>query len=139
MLCALGLAQLAKLERFLARRRELAACYGRELASAHGLELPHTEPGVAPSWHLYVVRVREAKRRRAFFEALRAVGLGVQLHYPPVHLQPAFRTRGFAPGAFPIAEDFSARALSLPLFPRMSAADAMRVVESVHAAAKALL
>ncbi len=139
VLCALGLAQLAKLERFLARRRELAACYGRELASAPGLELPHAEPGVEPSWHLYVVRVREAKRRRAFFEALRAVGLGVQLHYPPVHLQPVFRARGFAPGAFPIAEDFSARALSLPLFPRMSDADAARVVESVHAAARALL
>jgi perosamine synthetase len=139
VLCALGLAQLAKLSRFVARRREIAARYQAELASLASLELPVVEPACEPSWHLYVVRVREAKRRRDFFEALRARGLGVQLHYAPVHLQPAFRARGFRAGQFPRAEDFAARALSLPLFPRMSDANVSRVIETVHAAARALL
>jgi perosamine synthetase len=138
VLCALGLSQLAKLNRFVARRREIAARYQAELAEL-ALELPCTDPACEPSWHLYVVRVREAKRRRDFFEALRARGLGVQLHYAPVHLLPAFRARGSRAGMCPRAEDFAARALSLPLFPRMSDADVTRVIETVHAAARALL
>lgn len=139
VLCALGLSQLAKAERFLARRREIAARYQAELAELTALELPRVEAGCEPSWHLYVARVREAKRRRDFFEALRARGLGVQLHYAPLHLQPAFRARGHAPGRFPRAEDFAARALSLPLFPSMSDVQVARVIETVHAAARALL
>jgi len=139
VLCALGLSQLAKAERFLARRRGIAARYQAELAEIAALELPQVEAGCEPSWHLYVVRVREAKRRRDFFEALRAHGLGVQLHYPPLHLQPAFRARGLSPGRYPRAEDFAARALSLPLFPRLTDAAVTRVIETVHAAARALL
>jgi perosamine synthetase len=139
VLCALGISQLAKRARFLARRREIAAEYSRELSGVAALELPHVDAANEPSWHLYVVRVREAKRRRDFFDALRERGLGVQLHYAPLHLQPVFRERGFARGQFPNAEDFAARAVSLPIFPRMSQQDSLRVIESVHETARAVL
>jgi len=139
VLCALGLSQLPRLEAFIARRRELADRYLRALEDVPGLELPVVEDGVAPGWHLFVVRVRDAARRGPFFERLRKEGIGVQLHYPPAHLHPVFRERGFGPGDFPLAEDFSARSLSLPLFPRMGDDDAARVVDRVHAVAREVL
>jgi UDP-4-amino-4,6-dideoxy-N-acetyl-beta-L-altrosamine transaminase len=139
VLCALGLSQLDKLERFVARRRAIAAVYGAALAGVPGLELPATADGVLSSWHLYVVRVRDARRRRALFERLRGDGLGVQVHYEPVHLQPFYRARGHRPGECPVAEDFAARALSLPLYPALSERDVQRVIETVCAAARALL
>jgi dTDP-4-amino-4,6-dideoxygalactose transaminase len=83
--------------------------------------------------------VRDARRRRALFERLRGDGLGVQVHYEPVHLQPFYRARGHRPGECPVAEDFAARALSLPLYPALSERDVQRVIETVCAAARALL
>lgn len=134
ILCALGLSQLRKLTDFLGRRREIAAFYSRELASIDGVALPRVEADTEPGWHLYVIRV-EQSRRRAFFERLRERGLGVQVHYPPVHLHPYFRDLGHAPGECPRAEEFAARAVSLPIFPLMTDADAQRVVETVAAVA----
>lgn len=139
ILCALGLSQLRRFPSFLARRRELADRYSRELAGIAGIETPPTAPASEPSWHLYVFRVREAARRDAFFDALRDAGLGVQLHYPPVHLHPLFRERGFEPGQFPRAEDFAARAVSLPLFPAMTGRDVERVIETVSGCATKVL
>ncbi|MCP5041288.1 MAG: UDP-4-amino-4,6-dideoxy-N-acetyl-beta-L-altrosamine transaminase [bacterium] len=139
VLCALGLSQLRRFESFLARRRELAARYDTALAEVSGIELPTTEAGVEPSWHLYVVRVEEASRRDALFDRLRAEGIGVQLHYPPVHLHPLFEDLGFRAGSLPVAEDFAARALSLPLFPAMEDADATRVIETVAETAREIL
>ena len=95
--------------------------------------------GVEPAWHLYVVRVRDASRRDALFEALSAAGLGVQVHYPPVHLHPIFEDLGYRSGAFPVAEDFSARALSIPLYPSMQDDDVEYVIECVTAAARSVL
>ena len=137
--CALGLSQLRRLDTFLARRREIAARYTRELGSLATLELPEVEAGVEPGWHLYVVRVRDPARRGAFFERLHELGIGVQLHYPPIHLHPVFRERGHGPGDFPVAEDFSARSLSIPLFPALRDDEVERVVERIHRAAGELL
>lgn len=131
VLCALGLSQLNRLGLFLARRREIAARYSKELAGIAEIELPYTEPGVEPSWHLYVVRVRDAARREALFDRLREEGLEVQLHYHPVHLHPLFEEMGYRPGSCPVAEDFAARAISLPIYPGMEDADIARVVETV--------
>lgn len=139
ILCALGSSQLARLDGFLARRREIAARYAEGFAGAQAFELPRVAEEHAPSWHLYVIRVFEARRRDAFFDALRERGLGVQLHYPPVHLHPLFEDLGFRRGSCPNAEGFAARALSLPMFPAMTNGDVERVIETVHACAREVL
>lgn len=139
VLCALGLSQLGKREAFLSRRRELAGRYVEALGDVDALELPVVREGVQPAWHLFVLRVREASRRRAFFEGLRARGLRVQLHYIPVHLHAAFRELGQGAGSCPVAEDYAARALSIPLYPRMTEDDFARSVEAIRCAARELL
>lgn len=132
---ALGTSQLRRLGPFLARRREIAAGYLEQLADLPAITLPVVRPDVEPGWHLFVVRVADASRRRTFFDRLRELGLGVQVHYIPVHHHPFYRKLGFEVGSCPVAEDFSARAVSLPIFPRMTDYDVERVVAAVRRAA----
>lgn len=139
LLCALGSSQLRKLPRFLERRRSIAARYRRAFAGEDRLELPAVSADVDHAWHLFVLRVREKKRRRALFEGLVGRGIGVQLHYRPLTRQPLYRGLGIAADACPIADDFSDRALSIPLFPAMSDAAVERVIEEVNRAARELL
>lgn len=136
---ALGLSQLRRLREMHARRVAIARSYTEALADIAALELPTEKAGFTSGWHLYVVRVREAVRRRPFFEALQAEGLGVQLHYLPVYLHPHYRRLGFKPGLCPVAEDFAARALSLPLFPGLHDTAVERVVDTIRQVAKAVL
>jgi dTDP-4-amino-4,6-dideoxygalactose transaminase len=119
---------------FLARRRELAARYGERLADLP-LDLP--PPSEESAWHLYAVRLRQPERRRAVFDALRAAGIGVNVHYIPVHLQPWYRRLGFRPGDFPNAEAYYAGALSLPLWPGLSDAMQDEVVAQLAGALRA--
>ncbi|MEO0767474.1 MAG: DegT/DnrJ/EryC1/StrS family aminotransferase, partial [Pseudomonadota bacterium] len=86
-------------------------------------------------WHLYVIRLRLdeiALSHRAVFEALRGAGLGVNLHYIPVHTQPYYRQMGFGDGDFPNAEAYYARAISIPLFATMTEAQRAQVVDILH-------
>lgn len=136
---ALGRAQLRKLPRFLARRREIAARYDRELCGVPGLQLPQGRPGAQSAWHLYVVRVTDKTQRRAFFEQLRARGIGVQVHYLPVYLHPYYAELGYRPGLCPIAEDFYARAVTIPLHPTMTDEDVGRVITAVAEVARRTL
>lgn len=118
---ALGLSQLDKLEGFIARRRELVARYNR-LLNGLPLTLPGLQPEAESAWHLYVVRLRLDEislDHRQVFEGLRAAGIGVNLHYIPVHLQPYYRDLGFAQGDYPQAEGYYAEAISLPMFPSL--------------------
>ncbi|KOY01468.1 UDP-4-amino-4,6-dideoxy-N-acetyl-beta-L-altrosamine transaminase [Pseudomonas nunensis] len=131
---ALGLSQLNKLDDFIARRRELAARYDRLLAYLP-LTLPSPQPEAESAWHLYVVRLqldRISLSHRQVFEGLRAAGVGVNLHYIPVHLQPYYRDLGFAEGDFPQAERYYAEAISLPLFPLLSDEQQDYVVEQLR-------
>ena len=139
VLCALGLSQLNKRQEFLARRRTIAERYTDAFRNLDGLEVPRVLEGAAPAWHLYVLRVREAGRRQAFFNQLRGAGLGVQVHFPPVHLHPLFQDLGYGSQRFPVAENFSARAVSIPLFPAMSDDDVTRVIEIVSDAERRIL
>jgi UDP-4-amino-4,6-dideoxy-N-acetyl-beta-L-altrosamine transaminase len=128
---ALGLVQLGRLDALVARRREIAACWDRALAAVPGVRPVEPRPGTRSAHHLYPVRV-PAGLRRAVFERLRAQGIGVQVHYIPVHLQPFYRR--LAPGVFPAAEAFYAEILSLPCFPGMTDQDVDEVVSALAAA-----
>jgi len=134
---ALGLSQVRRLEEFVARRRALAARYEDLLA---GLPVtPVTQlPDRKSAWHLYVVRLDLAaiapKARRDVFEALRASGIGVQVHYIPVHLQPWYRNMGFREGMFPGAERYYHGAISLPIYPDLSYEDQEKGVTALREA-----
>ncbi len=134
---ALGLSQLARLDDYVAARRRLADRYDRLLAGLP-LQTPWRDSQAESAWHLYVIRLDEAvlvrPGRRAVFEHLRAAGIGVNVHYIPVHLQPDYRRFGFAPGDFPVAEDYYARAITLPLYPGLSDTDQDRVVAELKEA-----
>jgi dTDP-4-amino-4,6-dideoxygalactose transaminase len=112
---ALGSSQLQRLDQFLARRAELVARYD-ELLRDLPLERPVRPADRRSAHHLYPVRV-DPKRisRERVFARLRAAGIGVNVHYIPVHMQPYYRALGFRPGDFPAAEAYYAGALSLPL------------------------
>lgn len=125
---ALGVSQLRRLDEFLIARRACAARYDRVLAGLP-LEVPWQHPEGVSSRHLYPVRLHDAGRRLAVFEHLRGAGIGVQVHYIPVHLQPDFQQYGHGPGSCPQAEAYYAGALSLPVYTRMSDAEQDRVVE----------
>jgi UDP-4-amino-4,6-dideoxy-N-acetyl-beta-L-altrosamine transaminase len=131
---ALGLSQLGKLEGFIARRRALVARYQAAFAGLP-LTLPGLQAEAESAWHLYVVRLQTEQiesTHREVFEALREAGVGVNLHYIPVHLQPYYRELGFKPGDYPEAERYYAQAISLPVFPAMTDAQQDYVIEQVQ-------
>jgi len=132
---ALGMSQLRRLDEYVERRTALAARYHRLLANS-GLALPWIDERCASAWHLYVVGwnadASRLSRREAFVE-LRRRGIGVQVHYIPVHTQPVFRERGFNVGQFPNAEAYYARALTIPLFPGLAEEQQDAVVEHLTA------
>lgn len=138
--CALGLSQLDRLESMLARRREIVAAYNAAFAGLDWLRTPGLRSpadAATTSWHLYSVQVdftALGKTRTQVMTGLRAAGVGTQVHYIPVHLQPWYRrTYGYGPGKCPIAEVAYERTLSLPLFPAMTDADVAHVIHSVKA------
>ena len=135
--CALGLSQLAKLPRFIARRRALAAAYEAALAPLAPLVRPAARPeGSDPALHLMTVLIDFAaagKTRRQVVEALAAKGIGSQVHYIPVHGQPYWVARN-GPLDLPGARAWYDRCLSLPLYPAMADGDVARVVEALRAA-----
>lgn len=122
MQAALGISQMQRLDAFVARRNELAKRYDELLADLH-VNCPTVIAEAYSSWHLYPVRLQLDRIRRSHrevFEALRESGIGVNLHYMPVHLQPYYRSLGFSEGLFPQAEAYGGDAISLPMFPTLT-------------------
>ena len=119
---ALGLSQLSRLDKFVERRHQLAERYDIRLARQVSLLTPWRDPLMYSSLHLYVVRLPKVSPefRRLAFERLRSAGIGVQVHYIPVHTQPYYEKLGFRLGDFPEAESFYEDALSLPIFPTLT-------------------
>jgi UDP-4-amino-4,6-dideoxy-N-acetyl-beta-L-altrosamine transaminase len=133
---ALGLSQMSRLDGYVSRRHEIVRRYNETLAHLP-LATPWQNPDAYSSFHLYVVRLipqSGQKSRREVFESMRARGVGVNVHYIPVHTQPYYLDRGFAVGAFPEAERYYAEALSLPLYPGLSGDDQDYVVRSLEEA-----
>ena len=147
--CALGRSQLSRLPEFVARRQAIAVQYNEALADLEWLKIPklatsHPSPATsgnfsfAPSdlsLHLCTVEIdfaRLGKTRTEVMQELRDQGVGSQVLYIPVYLQPWYRrTFGYAPGKCPNAEAFYARALTLPLYPAMKNADVKLVFDSL--------
>ncbi len=125
---ALGLSQLQRLDEIVVERNRQLKRY-RELLIDLPVQLLEVPEDVLSSVHLAVIRLQQAtaEQHRHIFEGLRSVGIGVQLHYSPVHLQPYYRALDFAEGQFPEAEAYATSAISLPLFPGLSAVDQQRV------------
>ncbi|MGA0162718.1 MAG: UDP-4-amino-4,6-dideoxy-N-acetyl-beta-L-altrosamine transaminase [Bdellovibrionota bacterium] len=126
---ALGVSQMQRLEKYVHRRNELAKRYDQLLK-----ELPIQRP-ILPtdslsSFHLYVVRV-SSKNHRKIFEGLRSRGIGVNLHYIPVHFHPYYQSLGFKKGQFPEAERYYSEAISLPLFAQMTESEQDQVVAAL--------
>jgi perosamine synthetase len=133
--CALGLSQLGKLDRFLARREAIAERYLAALKDQPGLTLPQVVPDARHAWHIFPVLLdlpRLTVDRAGVYAALRAENIGVTFHYVPAYWHPYYAARGYARGLCPVAEDAAARLLTLPLFPGMGDDDVADVLTAVR-------
>ena len=132
---ALGASQLDRIDDYIARRHEIAQRYDEALADLP-ITTPWRDPQDRSALHLYPILINDeaGKSRREVFEALRATDIGVNVHYIPVHTQPDYRRLGFAAGQFPVAEDYYASAISIPMYPAMTDRDQDVVIEALKAA-----
>ncbi len=133
---ALGLSQMARLDEFVARRHAIADRYDQLLASLP-VRTPWQHPDAYSGLHLYIIRLKldeVGKSHRQVFEKLREEGIGVNLHYIPVYLQPYYQELGFPAGYCLEAERYYAEAISLPMFPDLSPEQQLRVVRALEAA-----
>lgn len=133
---ALGCSQLQRLDNFVAQRHKLAQRYDELLADLP-VTCPWQHPDSYSGFHLYVIRLQRdelTSRHKAIFESLRTQGIGVNLHYIPVHTQPYYQRLGFKVGDFPAAEAYYREAISLPMFATLTEAQQIAVVEAVRRA-----
>ena len=133
--CALGLSQLRRLDSFLERRRALADRYIAVLADSPFVSLPAIPDNATHAWHIFVVLLNLqhlTTDRDTIMEALHAENIGVQLHYPLVHLHPYYRRMwGYGEGLCPVAESLSPMLMTLPLFQDMSDDDQTDVLHAL--------
>lgn len=130
VLCALGLAQLKRLETFKAQRAAIFARYQEAFAGVDGLGVHGVRDGVDPTWHLYPVRIKDG-RRREVFDRMRAAGIGVQVNYIPAYWHPLYEDLGYRRGMCPNAEAFYAEELSLPMYADLTQSDQERVITTL--------
>lgn len=131
VLCALGISQLSRLQSFKDKRTRIFDRYIAGLSDLDGLRLPTRKDGADPAWHLFPVRVRDG-RRRELYDHLRAHGVLVQVNYIPVYWHPYFEDLGFRRGLCPVAEQYYAEELSLPMYADLSESDQDRVIELIR-------
>lgn len=127
---ALGLSQLQKLDEFIAKRRFLALRYKEKLKDLP-LVLPCEESYQTSAWHLYMIELTK-HNRLSTYQDLHDKGIGVNVHYIPIHLQPYYQHLGFQQGDFPNAEHYYNHALTLPLFPSMTETEQDSVIETLQ-------
>lgn len=133
---ALGLSQLKRLDSFITQRHVLAKRYDLALADMP-VVTPWQHPDSYSGLHLYVIRLKSSeitKAHREVFQHLRARGIGVNLHYIPIHLQPYYEQLGFRPGDFPVAEEYYKEAISLPMYHALSFEEQDTVIEAIRGA-----
>lgn len=131
---ALGVSQMERLDEYVAHRHQLARRYD-ELLAELPITLPWQHPDSYSGLHLYVIRLQLSKiqkTHRQVFEMLREQGVGVNLHYIPVHTQPFYQRMGFKVGDFPYAETYYSEAISLPMFQSMTCEQQDQVVAALY-------
>jgi perosamine synthetase len=133
---AMGIVQLGRAEEMLERRRRIAMQYEEAFSSLDGIEIPLVRDVMEHAGHLFVIRLNPRAHRihrNQFIEELKSLGIGVSVHFIPLHLHPYYRdTYGYAPGDFPVAEDLYARSISLPIYSKMTDDDVERVISAVQ-------
>lgn len=134
---ALGLSQLQRLDEFVGVRQSIAKKYNAALAFLP-VTIPWQDPDSYSSFHLYVIQLKTdeiKKTRLEVFEGMRALGIGVNIHYIPIYHQPFFQERyGFEPGYCPVAEAYYEQAISLPMYPALTDEDFNYVISSLQRA-----
>ena len=126
--CALGVSQFKKLDRFVARRKELVVRYNEAFAEVEGLICPAQADGCNNSWHLYVVQV---PNRKELYDKLKEAGINANVHYIPVYKHPYYQENGYADVCCSNAEELYAHMLSLPLYPGLTDEEQDYVIEQV--------
>ena len=127
MQAALGISQLRKLDGFIAARQARADIYFNEL-KALDLKLPLNDSVNQSAWHLFMIEVTQHDRQKVY-QQLQEKGIGVNVHYIPIHVHPFYQKMGFKYGDFPVSEKYYEKAITIPLFPSLSADEQYRVVE----------
>jgi UDP-4-amino-4,6-dideoxy-N-acetyl-beta-L-altrosamine transaminase len=130
MQAALGASQMKRLDEFVAKRHFIADRYD-DLLAALPVKTPVRAATSYSGLHLYPIQLEDASRRSAVFDGMRSAGIGVNVHYIPIHTQPYYLKLGFQPGDFPAAEDYYARAISLPMFPTLSSDEQNYVISTL--------
>jgi dTDP-4-amino-4,6-dideoxygalactose transaminase len=127
--------QLKKIDSFISRRREIAVIYNRAFRDLGYIRIPYEPKNKKSAYHLYVIRIdfkRLGKSRSKVMAELNENGIGTQVHYIPVHLQPYYRKKiGCKTKDYPEAEGYYSEALSLPIYPKMTDGDAEKVINAV--------
>ena len=136
---ALGISQLGKLDKFIDTRNNIASRYDSELKELP-LHLPYIAEGNKSSYHLYVIKVKDTfskqKSRDKIYSELIEMGIGVNLHYLPVHLHPYYRKLGFFDNQYPVSENYADNALSIPIFYSLTDDQQTKVIDSIKQALK---
>ncbi len=128
--CALGCSQMDKLDSFLEKRKEIAYRYDKAFKDVEGIKIPQQMENCSSGWHLYMIQVLN-KKRKEVFEYLRAAGIGVNVHYIPVYQHPYYRNHGYSGCCLPNAESFYERAISLPVYPALTAEQQQYIINKV--------
>lgn len=130
---ALGISQLKKLDRFIRRRREIVEKYTQAFRNNKFFDVPFEKSYAKSAWHLYPIKLKDKykSRKEEIFNNLQKKGLGVQVHYIPVYLQPYYQQLGYKRGLCPNAEDFYKREISIPIYYAMSDKDILYVIDNV--------
>ena len=130
---ALGLSQMERLDQFVTKRHAIAARYNTELQGLP-IILPWHQPDTCSAYHLYVICLEQdkiAKTHKQVFQELRQAGIGVNLHYIPVHTQPYYQQLGFNWGDFPISEYYYSTAISIPMYSAMTEEEQEKVIRTI--------
>lgn len=128
--CALGCSQMKKLDRFLARRKEIVARYNEAFADCENIVTPYQLPETESGWHLYIVQVENCDRRKVF-EQLREAGISVNVHYIPVYMHPYYQEHGYKDVHCQNAEEIYSHIISLPLYPTLTVEEQEYVIETL--------
>lgn len=128
--CALGISQLKKLDRSVARRREIAEKYDAAFKDVDGLVIPYQAPEVSNSYHLYILQFTGVDRKEAY-DKLQGAGIHVNVHYIPTYTFPYYRTHGYADTCCPNAEKVYANILSIPMYYGLRDEEIEYIIENV--------